>query len=64
MDIKAIRKRFGLSQIALAQLLRLHDRKTIKRWERGERIPGPASILLELIDAGELPARYWKEGKP
>lgn len=49
----------GYSLDALAKVLRIADLSTIHRWEKGERsISGPASILLEMLDAGELPERY------
>jgi len=58
-EIIAIRKRACLSQTGLAHLLRISDERTIRRWETGDvPISGPASIILELLDAGELPDRY------
>ncbi len=58
-ELRAIRKRAGLSLDALAKVLRIADLSTIHRWERGDRaISGPASILLEMLDANELPERY------
>ena len=54
--IRTIRKEAGLSQTGLATLLRIKDLRTIRRWESGETpITGPASIVLELIEAGALP---------
>lgn len=59
-EIIAIRNRYGLTQSGLAALLRISDRRTIRRWESGEiPITGPASIILELMDNDELPNRYW-----
>lgn len=59
-DLKAIRKRYGLTIRGLAALLRIRDEKTIRRWESGEvPVSGPASIVLELMDADELPNRFW-----
>ena len=59
-ELRAIRHRYGLSTRALAELLRIGDQRTIRRWEAGEReISGPATIVLELMDADELPNRYW-----
>lgn len=56
---KAIRQRKGLSTRALAALFRLSDEKTIRRYETGERsISGPVTMLMEMLDAGELPYRY------
>ena len=51
--IKAIRHRAGLTQSELARLLRISDIRTLRRWEQGEvPISGPASVVLELLDAG------------
>lgn len=59
-EITAIRKRYGLSQSELAALLRISDLRTVRRWEKGEvPISGPASIILELMDADELPNRFY-----
>lgn len=59
-ELKAIRQRYGLTQTELADLLRISDRKTIRRWESGERpVSGPASIVLELMDSDDLPNRYY-----
>jgi transcriptional regulator with XRE-family HTH domain len=52
---RAIRQRAGLSQARLAALLRLSDGRTIRRYETGERsIPGPVSLLMEMLDRGAL----------
>jgi len=57
--IKSIRIRAGLTQSGLATLLRISDLRTIRRWETGDvPISGPASIIMELLGAGELPERY------
>lgn len=59
-EIKAIRERARLTQTELAALLRISDKRTVRRWETGEvPISGPASIILELLDKDELPNRYW-----
>jgi DNA-binding transcriptional regulator YiaG len=59
-EIKVIRQRYGLSQSELAALLRISDIRTIRRWEAGEvPVSGPASIVLELMDADELHNRFW-----
>lgn len=58
-EIRAIRERAGLSQAGLADVLRLSDGRSVRHWENGTRqISGPASVLLEMLDAGELPERY------
>jgi len=57
--VKATRKRAGLTLDGLAQLLRIKDKRTLQRWESGDvPVSGPASIVLELLDVGELPERY------
>mgnify|MGYP003153195765 CR=1 FL=1 len=59
-ELKSIRERFGLTQSDLAAILRISDIRTVRRWEQGERpISGPVQVVLELIESGELPARYW-----
>lgn len=59
-ELKSIRERFGLTQSGLARILRVEDIRTIRRWETGERpISGPASVVLEIMAEGELPARFW-----
>lgn len=59
--IRTIRKEAGLSQTGLAALLRIKDLRTIRRWESGETpITGPASIVLELIEADALPERFFR----
>ena len=62
--IQAIRKQAGLSQTGLAALLRIADLRTIRRWEKGDvPISGPASVVLEMLDRDELPARYMEQSK-
>jgi len=57
--VRAIRKQAGLSQTGLAALLGISDIRTIRRWETGDcKVSGPASIVLEMLSSGELPARY------
>ena len=58
-EVRAIRQDNGLSIDGMCKLLRIKDERTVRRWESGEvPITGPASIILELLDAGELPARF------
>lgn len=53
---RAIRERAGLTQSGLAARLRLSDSRTIRRYEDGSReVSGPVSLLMELLDAGDLP---------
>jgi len=59
-DFNCIRHSQGLSIAQIARILRVADRSTVHRWATGERnISGPASILLEMLDRGELPERYF-----
>lgn len=61
-QVKQIRRDAGLSTRQLARLMRITDDRTVLRWEAGERpVTGPATILLELIEAGELPDRFWPD---
>lgn len=58
-ELRRIRTKAGLSLDGLAKVLRIADLSTVHRWEKGDRaISGPVSILLEMIDNGELPERY------
>lgn len=57
---EAIRKRANdgkpLTYTQLGRLLRVHDRRTVRRWETGQRdISGPVSVLMELLDAKRIP---------
>lgn len=57
--LRAIRASHNLSTRALASLLRIGDERTIRRWQAGDNpVSGPASIVLEMLEAGELPERY------
>ena len=58
-ELRRIRLEAGLSLDGLAKVLRIESLSSVHRWEKGLRpISGPISILMELIDAGELPERY------
>ncbi len=49
-DIIKIRKRYKLSQAALAKLFNI-SKSTIQKWEQGLKSPsGPSKKLIELID--------------
>lgn len=49
-DVRCLRQELGLSQSTMASLFGVQD-KTVLRWERdGENIPGPACVMLCLID--------------
>ena len=49
-DIKAIRKKTGLTQAEFAQKLQISPR-TLQNWEQGHRNPtGPAITLMKLLD--------------
>src|SRR5712691_11490726 len=50
VDVKAIRKRLGLTQAAFAQRYRF-ALSSMRHWEQGRRPPaGPAHLLLLVID--------------
>ena len=50
VDVKAIRKRLGLTQVAFAQRYGF-ELSSIRNWEQGRRQPeGPARVLLLVID--------------
>jgi putative transcriptional regulator len=50
VDVKAIRKRLGLTQAAFAQRYGF-ELSSIRNWEQGRRYPeGPARLLLMVID--------------
>jgi DNA-binding transcriptional regulator YiaG len=51
-ELKACRKRLGLSQAELAEVLRMgaNGGRTVRRWELGEvPVTGPASVAIELL---------------
>lgn len=57
--LRAFRKGQGYSINQIARILRIEAASTVHRWERGDRaVSGPASILIEMMQAGELPERY------
>lgn len=50
VDVQAIRKRLGLTQMAFARRYGF-ELSSIRNWEQGRRLPeGPARILLVVID--------------
>ena len=50
VDVKAIRKRLGLTQAAFAERYGF-ELSSIRNWEQGRRQPeGPARVLLLVID--------------
>ena len=50
VEVKAIRKKLGLRQNDLAELMDISV-KTVERWERDENmITGPAAVLLRILD--------------
>jgi len=55
-EFKAIRVGVGLSQAQAAALLRL-GKQAVNFYEVGRnRVPGPVSVLMELLAAGQLPS--------
>ncbi len=59
-QIKAIRERYQLSAAGLSQAMGLGaDGRHIRYLESGQREPnGPMVRILEMMEAGEYPARY------
>ena len=52
-QFKTIRIRLGLTERQLARILRVKDKRTIRRWGNGEvPVTGPVSYLMELLDEG------------
>ena len=50
VDVKAIRKKTGLSQTMFAKTFKL-PLATLKNWEQGRRQPdGPSRALMQIID--------------
>ena len=50
-EVKAIRKKVGLSQARFAMLIGV-SKRTLENWEQGRRHPtGPAKALLRILDA-------------
>lgn len=48
-DFKRSREALGFTQETLAATLR-SDPRSVRRWEGGERkVPGPVSVLMELL---------------
>ena len=65
---KAIRQAAGLTNEQTVQLLRMRALDTVRKYSTGEAVvPGPQALIMELLEAGELPARYMpprRETKP
>lgn len=60
-EFKAIRLRHKLTQSELASILRISDIRSIRRWECGDRaISGTVQLIMEMLDADELPIRYFR----
>jgi len=61
--LKTLRETLGLTQTDVAILLGLsavNGRRTVRRWEDGLiPITGPAAIVLQLMETGELPRRFF-----
>ena len=50
------RKKMGLSQEQLANLLQVRSGRTVRRWEAGDReIPGPVRVLMKWLITGIRP---------
>ena len=52
-DFRAIRRRLGLTQAALGEMMGVSGR-SVQRWESGKvEIPGPASLLMGIWSLAE-----------
>lgn len=54
-ELRAARKRLGLTQAGLAEALRLGPNgvRTVRRWEAGDvPVTGPASVAIEMLVSG------------
>ena len=61
-QFRTIRLNASLSLDGLAKVLGISDRSTVHRWEKGiSPVSGPVTRLMEMLDCGELPARYLGE---
>ena len=50
VDVRAARKKLGLSQDKFAETFKISS-STLRKWEQGSRIPnGPARVLLSVIE--------------
>lgn len=50
VDVRAARKRLGLSQDKFAEAFKINS-STLRKWEQGTRQPrGPARVLLTVIE--------------
>jgi len=60
--VKAIREGLGLTQVALAAMLRLGPtgKRSVIRWETGDTpVPGPVSVALEALASGWEPGSHF-----
>jgi DNA-binding transcriptional regulator YiaG len=50
-ELREARQKLGLSAAGLAKALRLgaNGGRTVRRWEAGGPIPGPAQVAIELM---------------
>ena len=50
VDVRAARKKLGLSQDKFAETFKISS-STVRKWEQGSRLPnGPARVLLSVIE--------------
>lgn len=56
-QLKTLRAQMGLSQAELGELLRLgkNGGRTVRRWEAGTPIPGPATVAIDALVTGWRP---------
>ena len=61
VDIRAIRERFGLTQADIADELHV-DKRTVRRWERGDAQPSPMAMAHLRSTQRRLTAQREDEG--
>ena len=58
---KSIRRALGLSAQRLAELFRVSNGRTVRRWEAAKReqrdIPGPVGVLMALLHRRKITVR-------
>lgn len=59
-EVRHARAALGLSAERLARLVSVHDGKTVRRWESGERaVPGPVAVLLTALLTSEAVRQHF-----
>lgn len=60
-ELRAARKRLGLTQKGLARALRMGTWgwQSVAKWEKGlNKVPGPTAVAIEAMLAGYVKPRY------